>query len=160
MSEALYAEAGSIIDLSGDPFIDLAAFVYTPGTSILGAVPTDMFEASVRQVPSIALDPSAGFFRSGYPIHFTVVGNGGIESVPSTTYFPAFEWVSLTAVPGTGSYFQGWSGALASSKKSPKRPARRWPTSRFFVRSPNTGAAAKCSANGLRPKRCFKSSSV
>ncbi len=56
---------------------------------------------------AVAVHPGLGFFRAGHPIHFTVVGSGGVTTAPSTTYSPDFESVALTAMPAPGAFFQG-----------------------------------------------------
>ena len=47
----------------------------------------------------------------------------------------------------------------AGQEGPPRARARRWPTSTSSSSSPTTGAAARCSPSGSRPRRSFRSSS-
>ncbi len=42
-------------------------------------------------------------------------GTGSVAKLPNQTYYNYGKWVRLTATPGTGSHFVGWSGDLTGS---------------------------------------------
>ncbi len=55
------------------------------------------------------------FALNTYTLTLNTIGNGAITSEPSGSTFAYGTVVTLTALPGTGSAFTGWSGALSGT---------------------------------------------
>jgi uncharacterized repeat protein (TIGR02543 family) len=58
---------------------------------------------------------NAAFTQTSFPINVTIVGSGAVSANPSSSAYPTGTVVTLTATPGAGAYFAGFSGDLTSS---------------------------------------------
>ena len=63
----------------------------------------------------VVFDPNATGDPTPYTISVSVVGNGSVSKDPDKATYSYGEVVQLTAMPGTGECFAGWSGDLAGS---------------------------------------------
>ncbi len=111
----IFAENGATLDLRGTVFSTLnpPMILYSPGTTILGSLPA-VVQAS-RQVPSLALRRGVGPFTLGVRLNLSVVGNGSASVVPEGPFIRHSTNFTVTATPGPGALFQGWSGSLTGT---------------------------------------------
>ena len=108
----IIAENAAVVDFTGVSSLSSARFYYSPGTVIIGTLPTGL---TARQLTPIKASHGIGTFTVGYGIDLTVIGDGTVTAVPNQTYYRRSTAVTLTATPGANSTFSGWSGEVNSS---------------------------------------------
>lgn len=112
---AIFAESGATLDFRNttfNPFIQPAIF-YSTGTTILGSLPSAA--QSSRQIPPLTLHRGVGPFTLGVRINLSVVGDGSATMVPEGPFIRHSTNFTVTATPGPGSLFQGWSGSITGT---------------------------------------------
>lgn len=74
--------------------------------------------------------------RFGFPLTYVAIGSGSVVTSPSTasgSYVAQGDSVDLTAVPGSGVVFDGWSGDTASASSTLRlRGTRSWTVAAAF----------------------------
>ena len=123
----IFAEDGAILDFrEGFPSgsTSSVSVFYSPQTLVLGTIPeinSLPFEAPVdtlaaRQVSPLRIGFVLGPFTRGSTLEVDVVGDGTVERDKPGPYYSRAEEVTLTATPGEGQFFVGWSGGTTSSE--------------------------------------------
>ncbi|MGE3327836.1 MAG: hypothetical protein AB7N61_20795 [Acidimicrobiia bacterium] len=64
------------------------------------------------------VDPEDGTSVASFPVEVSVVGSGSVVRVPDQSVYAVGSEVLLSAVPGPGAEFEGWSGDVVSSESA------------------------------------------
>jgi hypothetical protein len=99
-------DVGTLVTLTALP-ADGGAFLGWSGALTGLANPTTLLVDGSKSVTAS--------FTTNYTLSTSTRGKGGIELDPPGGSYPAGTVVTLTAVPGSGFNFRGWSGALSGS---------------------------------------------
>ncbi|MDP0490409.1 MAG: hypothetical protein Q7Q71_05105 [Verrucomicrobiota bacterium JB023] len=121
----IFAEDGAVLDFrQGFPgsFTQTASVYHSPGTVVLGEIPSiqapplgDVDSSlAAKEVSSLSLSFGLGPFTQGSELEVEVIGDGSVERDKPGPYYASGEQVTLTATPGDGQYFTGWSGGSTS----------------------------------------------
>ncbi|MFC0019299.1 InlB B-repeat-containing protein [Roseibacillus persicicus] len=117
----IFAEDGALLDFrtsnfSPNPYTSL---FYSPATQILGTMPTIppplISDPYGRQTTSISLSVGVGPFTKAFGLEVEVVGDGSVTRDPAGPYYQNGDVVELTAEPGVGGSFNGWTGGVTSN---------------------------------------------
>lgn len=124
--------AGLSITVDGVPVTTPQTFNWTPGTSHTLTAPSMQGTGGTRYLYSswahgggitqtITAPPSPATYTANYQtqhqLSISVNGNGSVTAVPASAegFYNAGTSVQLTANPGSGSQFGGWSGSLTGT---------------------------------------------
>lgn len=112
---AIFAESGAVLDFRETTFSPFTPplIYYSSGSTILGSLPAAP-QAS-RQIPPLSLHRGVGPFTLGVRLNLSVVGDGSATVVPNVPFIRHSTNFTVTATPGPGSLFQGWSGSLTGT---------------------------------------------
>ncbi len=124
---------------AGDPYPG------TAGNTVFGAASTPSAFLNTGTYAGFAIDSirqvvpggeMAFRLRFGFPYTYAVSGNGTVATSPSTVsgaFVTQGDSVDLTAVPGTGAVFAGWTGDTSSASLTLRlRATRPWSVTATF----------------------------
>lgn len=111
----IFAESGATLDFRNTTFHPfLPPFIYySTGTSVLGSLPAA--PQTSRQIPPLTIHSGVGPFTLGIRLNLSVVGNGSASIVPEGPFIRHSTNFTVTATPGPGARFQGWSGSITGT---------------------------------------------
>ena len=109
------AESGATLDFRNTTFHPFLppSILYSTGTTVLGSLPTAA--GSSRQIPPLTLHRGVGPFTLGVRLNLSVVGDGSTTVLPNAPFIRHNTNFTVTATPGPGSLFQGWSGSITGT---------------------------------------------
>jgi len=116
--------SGSEVTITGSNFTDAtqvtfngatASFAVDSDTQIRANVPASATGGKIAVTTPDGVGVSADNFTIQYSLSVSTVGSGSVTANPGGGIYNAGAAVILTATPGTGFQFAGWSGDLAGS---------------------------------------------
>jgi uncharacterized repeat protein (TIGR02543 family) len=118
----IFAESGAVLDFRGTVFSTTPPLVlHSTGATVLGSLPpaSPSFPGGgtvvSRQIPPLTLHRGVGPFTLGVRVNLSVVGNGSATVVPDGPFIRHSTPFTVTATPGPGALFQGWSGTITGT---------------------------------------------
>jgi hypothetical protein len=114
-SQVIFAESGAVLDFRETTFSPFTPplIYYSTGTTVLGSLPAA--PQTSRQIPPLTLHRGVGPFTLGVRLNLSVVGDGSATVVPNAPFVRHSTNFTVTATPGPGSLFQGWSGSITGT---------------------------------------------
>jgi hypothetical protein len=120
----ILAESGATLDFRGTTFSTTSPpmVFHSAGTTILGNLPAPTSgipttRNTPRQVTPLSLGQGVGPFSLGVRINVSTVGAGSVTVDPPGPFIRHSTSYTLTATPDAGSFFQSWSGSIASTNE-------------------------------------------
>lgn len=112
----ILAESGAVLDFRTVTFSMLSSptILYSQGATVLGSLPPAV--NSSRQIPPLSLHRGLGPFTLGVRLNVSVLGNGAATVQPNVPFIRHNTSFTVTATPGPGAIFQGWSGSIVGTQ--------------------------------------------
>jgi hypothetical protein len=119
----IFAENGAVLDFRGTVFSTTTPplVLHSTGATVLGSLPPPApgfpggGTVTSRQIPPLTLHRGIGPFTLGVRVNVSVVGDGTAAIAPEGPFFRHSSNFTVTATPGPGSLFQGWSGSITGT---------------------------------------------